>query len=310
MAGGTHTPGVPPRIFAMSPGRRMRYDAPDPAIAPFVTAYAVYGHDGREQLFNWFLPAPAMISVAVDAGPLTVTIRHHRFGPLDRVSLYGPTSRAFRTTTHGGIAVGIGLSALGWARLADRPATDFHNRIVPLGSLLGAGLSERLAQGLDDLDDDTQIKPLLDGLLAPLLTRPHPQEALIGAFTALTVEDGVDEIGVAAGRLGIETHELRRIAQRFFGMTPKLLLRRSRFLRAFLRFADPARDPADLSWLQPSYFDVPHFLRDAQTFLGMTPRQFMARDIEYLTASMRARPAVLGAGTQALHDTPARAPRD
>ena len=300
MRGGTNSANIPPAAFAMPDGMRMRYDLPDAALAEYLTGYAIYAASDRAPMLNWYLPAPAMLSILVDAGPLTASIGNHRFGPLDRASFYGPTSRAFRTETTGGIAVGIGLSALGWARLTARSAGDYHNRIVPLDSVLGAGLAGRLVGGLDALDDDSFIKPLLDSVLGPMFQRPHPREDLIRAFTALTVTDGVIEMKDVAERLDIPTHDLRRMATRYFGMPPKLLLRRARFLRSFIRLM-MAEGASDYSMIDSSYFDASHFLRDAGTFLGTTPRRFMASDTVFLKASLRARAAVIGLPTQALH---------
>jgi hypothetical protein len=300
MRGGTNSENVPAGAFVMPPGMRMRYDLPDPALADYLTGYAIYAADDPMPMLNWYLPAPAMISVLVDAGPVTVSIGNHRFDPLDRASFYGPTSRAFRTETRGGIAVGIGLSALGWSRLTTRSAGDFHNRVVPLATALGGELAARLIEGLDALDDDAFIKPLLDGIFRSLFQRPHPREALIRAFTALTVTDGVIEMKDVADRLDIPTHELRRMATRYFGMPPKLLLRRARFLRSFIRLIT-ADGLSDYSMIDSSYFDASHFLRDAGTFLGTTPRRFVASDTVFLKASLRARVAVIGAPTQALH---------
>ncbi len=298
--GGTNSSNVPSAAFAMPDGMSMRYDLPDAALAEYLTGYAIYSSADRAPMLNWYLPAPAMISILVDAGPLTVSIGNHRLGPLDRASFYGPTSRAFRTETTGGIAVGIGLSALGWARLTSRSAGDYHNRIVPLGSVLGAGLAGRLTGGLDALDDDAFIKPLLDSVLGPLFHRPHPREDLIRAFAALTVTDGVIEMRDVAERLDIPTHDLRRMATRYFGMPPKLLLRRARFLRSFTRLM-MTEGASDYSSIDSSYFDASHFLRDAGTFLGTTPRRFMASETIFLKASLRARAAVIGPPTQALH---------
>lgn len=298
--GGTNGNNVSPSAFAMPEGMAMRYDMPDPALSDYLTGYAIYASSHRTPMLNWYLPAPAMISVLVDAGPLTVSIGNHRFGPLDRASFYGPTSRAFRTETHGGIAVGIGLSALGWSRLTARSAGDFHNRVVPLSGALGPELSARLIEGLDALDDDMMIKPLLDEVFGGLFDQPHPREDLIRAFTALTVTDGVIEMKDVADRLDIPTHELRRMATRHFGMPPKLLLRRARFLRSFIRLIT-ADGLNDYSMIDSSYFDASHFLRDAGTFLGTTPRRFIASDTVFLRASLRARAAVIGAPTQALH---------
>ena len=305
--GGTNSSGVSPAAFAMPDGMRIRYDLPDPSLAEFVTGYAIYAAADRAPMVNWYLPAPAMISIVVDAGPITVSIGNHKFGPLEQASLYGPTSRAFRTVTTGGIAVGIGLSALGWSRMIARPAADYHNRVAPLRSVIGAQVNDRLIEGLEALDDDSSIKPLLDALLQPVFAVPHPRDALIRGFTALMVTDGVIEMKDVADRLDIPTHELRRMATRHFGMPPKLLLRRSRFLRSFIGLIR-GEGVSDYSSIDSSYFDASHFLRDAGTFLGTTPRRFIGADTVFLRASLRARSAVIGTPTQALHSVDRKTP--
>ena len=62
-----------------------------------------------------------------------------------------------------------------------------------------------------------------------------------------------------------------------------------------------AGDEADYSLRSHSYFDVSHFLRDADEFLGTTPRRFMAMQAPYLRHLIRARTAVFGVPVQALH---------
>ncbi len=303
---GSQRPGVAPYAVEMPAGLHVRYAAPDRSLAECITGYAVYAAEDDAAMVNWYLPSPPMISIVLDAGPITVSLGNHRFGPLEPVSLYGPTSRAFRTVTHGGIAIGIGISALGWARMTQRHAGDFHNRIVPLSTVLGADFAERLREGLDVLDDETMIKPLLDDMLAPLFANPSPRESLIRAFTALTITDGVIEMKDVAERLDVPTHELRRLATRYFGMPPKMLLRRARFLRSFIRLIGDD-GLSDYSAIDSSYFDASHFLRDAGTFLGTTPRRFLAAETIFLRASLRARLAMLGAPTATLHDGVPRA---
>lgn len=299
--GGMPARGVAASVLDMPAGLHVRYDAPDRALGECITGYAIYAAEDRAAMVNWYLPSPPMISIVLDAGPITVSLGNHRFGPLDAVSLYGPTSRAFRTLTHGGIAVGIGISALGWARMTQRHAGDFCNRVVPLSTILGADFAERLREGLDVLDDPASIKPLLDDMLAPLFATPHPREPLLRAFTALTITDGVIEMKDVADRLGVPTHDLRRVATRYFGMPPKVLLRRARFLRSFIGLIrDEGLD--DYSKIDSSYFDASHFLRDAGTFLGTTPRRFLAAETIFLRASLRARLMALGAPTATLHD--------
>jgi hypothetical protein len=305
MGGDTNSKNVSGSGFAMPAGMRLRYDQPAPNLAEYVTGYTVYAADDPAPMINWYLPGPAMISVLVDAGPVTVSVHNAEFGPLDRVSLYGPTSRAIRTQTNGGITVSIGISALGWARMTRRPAVEFHNRIVPLSQLMGPMLSADLRDGLDALNNDAGIKPLLDRILAPWFQYPHTREDVIRAFSAFCVTEGVIEAKDVAEQLDVTTYDLRRIAGRHFGMCPKMLLRRARFLHSFIRLIT-ADGLADYSSIGSSYFDVPHFLRDADKFLGTTPRRFLKLETTFFRAGLRPRTAVLGSPIEALHCPPLR----
>lgn len=100
--------------------------------------------------------------------------------------------------------------------------------------------------------------------------------------------------------VGTDSARLRRLALRHFGLTPKLLFRRTRFLRSFLQLWQGG-DIENYRAIDQSYFDASHFLRDAYTFLGTTPRRFLQQPHAFLAGSVRARAAVLGAPTQALH---------
>ena len=282
----------------MPAGARVRYFAPAPALAPAITGYNCYGETSRAPRFDPFLPMMMMVNILVDAGPVSVSIGRHVFDPVPAVSLYGAMTRPILATTHGGVMIGAGISPVGWARLSRRPASDFLNRVVPLGHLFGEGWGERVRRDLAGLSDENDIPRVLDRHFAPLLATPHPQEPLIAAFGATIVADGDPDIATAAARLGITTSALRRLALRFFGLPPKALLRRARFLRSFLRQSglDGTRGEIDVS-----YFDRSHYLRDANDFLGTTPRRFLAQPADFLRGSLAARALALGVPFQALH---------
>ena len=301
VAGGTATPDIPATVFAMPRGMAIRYERPAEAIADWITGYHVYATRGADAVgqCDWFLPGTANGRITLDAGPIAVRIGNRRFDPLPQASLFGPTSRLLEAVTNGGVMIGFGISALGWARLSRRRAGDYHNRIAPLSQLLGAG-AQRLTDALAALPESAEVAATLDALLQPLLGGPHPDEPAIRAFMAVLAEDGPTDAVTVAARVGVTTTALRRLAVRYFGMTPKLLLRRARFLRSFLRLFRTG-NPDGYAAIDPSYYDASHFLRDADTFLGMTPRRFMALPTPFLDASVRARAAVLGAATQALH---------
>ncbi|MBD8734824.1 helix-turn-helix domain-containing protein [Sphingomonas sp. CFBP 13706] len=301
VSGGTNRAGLAPDVFAMPAGMAIRYDQPCDALTDLITGYHVYRATGPASIgqVNRFLPGTANVRFAFEAGPISVAIGRRTFGPLPAATLYGPTGTALKATTNGGIMIGFGVSALAWSRLFNRSAAEYRDRIVPLADALGPVATQRLTTALRAAERDDQVAAILDAILCDLLGPPHRESATIRQLTRLIGQDGGDDVAAVAGKLAISPDTLRRLAVRHFGFTPKMLLRRARFLRSFLRvFRTPGG--TDYSAIDPSYFDVSHFLRDAGTFLGMTPRRFMAMSTPFLDASVRARAAVLGAPTQAL----------
>lgn len=290
LTGGTNAPDVPRSAFAMPEGSTIRYDRPAAATADFVTGYHLYAAHGPDALgkVDWFLPGTANVRVTLDAGPVAVTIGRRRFDPVPAVALYGPTASALRAETNGGVMIGFGVSALGWARLFDRPAHAHHDRIDPLETLTGPDLPARILEALSDLPGEEAVKPALDALLQPLLDRPHPDEPLIRLLMAALADPAIVKVGEVAERTGLDQAALRRTACRYFGMPTKLLLRRARFLRSFTAmFRSP--EAKGYQGIESSYHDASHFLRDAERFLGMTPRRFMALSTPFLDGSVRAR---------------------
>ena len=308
VTGGTNAPDVAEAVFAMPYGMAIRYDRPAAALADYITGYHVYRSSpaagdrlSGEGQVDWFLPGTANVRIAIDAGPIAVTIGRRTYAPLPTASLFGPTSQALKAVTHGGVMIGFGISALGWARLFKRPAGDFRNRIVPLEELLGRSFTDRLVEALRGAEDDAHVAPILDALLLARLGPVHVDAPQIRTLMEVLATDGPADMASAAERLDIPTHALRRLSVRHFGFPPKMLLMRARFLRSLLRVM-AAGEKADYALIDGSYFDASHFLRDSGTFLGMTPRRFMALTKPFLEASLRARDAVLGSPTQALHD--------
>jgi AraC-like DNA-binding protein len=281
------------------PGMVIRYDAPVPDIADAITGYHVYARHGKvPPQVDWFLPGTANVRIVIDAGPIAIRIGRRNFD-LTPASLFGPTTRALRAVTQHGTMVGFGISAIGWARMGLAPANTVLDRIVPLADIIGHGLDERLLADLAHGDLGADVKPQLDTILRPLVARPHPDEALMHRINELVVDNDHVNVARAAVDLGVSEHSLRRVTTRYFGMTPKLLLSRARFLRVFLDVI--AGEQEDYGRILPAYHDIPHFLRDARRFLGMTPRQFHLLKTPFLDASLRMRPGILGSATQALH---------
>jgi AraC-like DNA-binding protein len=90
------------------------------------------------------------------------------------------------------------------------------------------------------------------------------------------LEAGTDARSPAdlARQLHVSERSLQRLAARFVGMPPQLLLRRRRLQEAAERMrADPAADLGALA-AELGFADQPHLTREFRSVLGTTPRGY------------------------------------
>ena len=292
-----------PRLPAKASAPVIAYAPPAAALAELVTGHQVYAAPVGTPRVERLLPGVANVRIALGAGTVGVQIGRRRFDPVPDVALTGPTTRAPRATmAGGGVIVAFGITPLGWARLFDAPAADLADRVRPLDEVAGSELPLALRRALAGVDpfDAAAAGRAIDEVLLSRLGPPGPDEAAIRALADALADPGVRSVVDMAKRTGLEAASVRRVADRHFGLTPKLALRRARFLRAFLLFfRNP--DVKGYGAIAPGYHDLPHFLRDADRFLGMTPRRFAMEATDLLDASLRARADALGAPACVVH---------
>lgn len=285
---GSLTPGVDPAAFGLPPGTALRYEQPAPALAPYILNYHVFdSEDSWQDAENWLLPAWPAIRIVLADRPIRLQIGSWDYNPLPVASLYGTASKAMRMTTNGGVTIGAEIGPLGWARLFRGSADAVRDRVVPLDVAMPGADITRLVAALRASDRGAAVKPILDHFFHQALLPPSPDEALIRTILALLLDPATRDIDGAAALAGISASQLRRLSTRYFGFPPKTLLLRARFMRTLLGMLETGQTralPAD-----SPYHDMPHFLRDARRFIGTTPRRFLARDLPYLHANLRAR---------------------
>ncbi len=300
--GGTHAPGIAPETFDGPPNTALRLERPDPRVADYISEYYVYDSRGPDLLgaIEWAMPGPANLRFFFGEQPYNVWMGSRAYTPVPVSALYGPTSRVSRFEVFGGATVGMNLTPLGWARLIRKPAQQFCDRIVPVSEAISGAFERELFDVLAASDKGPGLKRDLDAFFLDNLGFANPDEAMIRRIMALIVDETVGGLAEIAERVELTAQQLRTLSLRNFGFPPKRLLRRARFLRSLLRMYAAGGD-ADYSLRSHSYFDVSHFLRDADEFLGMTPRRFMAMQTPYLRYLLKARTAVFGVPAQALH---------
>lgn len=275
-----------------------RYFLPAPSLRATITTYYVLEIDApiEELLF----PEWANIRLLLDA-QWTQTFSDGRavtFGPQAAV-MSGVISRTATVTGAPGRLVGVGLLPAGWAIFTALPACDYVDDIVPLSTFVGAAADDLLA-GVMAAPDDAALVAALDAWFSAHMSGRAAAEALLVSAHEAMLDPEVRSVAEWARRLGRSPRQLERLALTYFGMSPKGLLRRQRFLRSFAAIRE--RPPG--LWgrlIDPGYVDQSQFVRDFRHFMGMPPRAYFARDFSFLRAATAARAALLGDPLHGLH---------
>jgi AraC-like DNA-binding protein len=204
---------------------------------------------------------------------------------------------------------GIGLLPLGWAMFVGKPAADLADRVVDGEAHPAFAPFAPLACQLFGAAHDEQAELARIGAHFSALAQPSvPREAQIVALHATLIDPDVASARDLALRTGLSQRTVERVAQSAFGFTPKLLLRRQRFMRSLAQYM---LDPS-LKWigaLDGHYHDQAQFVRDFREFMGMSPREYSARPKPIIAAIMHERARIAGSAVQALDSPEGGAPK-
>lgn len=301
ISSGSHNPGVRAEDFGLPPGTALRYELPANPLRSVLSSYGVLDSDPAVQSGpgSWVLPGWARLWIILAPDPLHVRIHNRQYPSVRAAMLFGVTSRAMPVSAYGGVSIVVDIGPVAWARLFQPSAELLRDRITPLDELLPRGWSEDLITCIERTDRGAQVKSALDDFFLERMPPPHPQEQLIARISALLRNESTHDLTDAAAQVGIGKRALLGLTKRYFGFPPKMLSMRTRFLRALTAMMLDD-DVPNFSSIPAGYHDSSHFIRDANRFLGMTPRRFLAIEMPYTRAVLRARMLVTGAPTSAL----------
>jgi AraC-like DNA-binding protein len=202
---------------------------------------------------------------------------------------------------------GMGLFPLGWAKFCRGPAIEMANRVVDGEKHVAFANFERLAAELfeEEADEEAELAKIIACFRS--LNCDVPDEARILAIHAALVDTAVANVADFSAHTGLERRTLERLCLRYFGFSPKILLRRQRFMRSLAQFM--LENASNWSEAMDShYHDQAQFVREFRSFMGMSPGAYAAREHPILGAFMKERARVWGAAAQTL-DRPGTPPQ-
>ena len=195
---------------------------------------------------------------------------------------------------------GIGFLPLGWATFVGKPADSFSNKVCD-------GRTDPAFQHFATLADSllksssTEEEQLahIESFFRESSPRFGKEDPRIQTIHEVLLEPELPHVSEMATRCDLNQRTLERLCRKHFGFSPKILLRRQRFMRSV---ADFMLDPS-MGWIgaiDSLYFDQSHFVRDCKDFLGMPPSEYSAMDHPVITGFMRERMRVHGSAAQTL----------
>jgi AraC-like DNA-binding protein len=209
------------------------------------------------------------------------------FGP---VLLFGGNGRPMRVRIKGAFTVvNFAIRPSGWKALFGQSAQPFADKITPLADVWGATADKLHAALVASKSDKASVAALESAIRAQLDARKiNRTDDQMAEFESIARIDSTTKVQDASDRLGMSSRQLERRCLASFGIGPKTVLRRSRFLdmaTALRGFSTPSEE--ELATLR--YFDESHLNREFWRFAGMPPGAFTKAISPLLTLGLSLR---------------------
>ena len=264
---------------------------PSPALAPYIRRYYVFEAELPEDMvIEDFLLAETAFVRSLLKGEWTGEVAPGEWSRPSKTLLFGANEKPFRVRVQGSFnVVGFAIRPSGWNALFNCSHHDFVDRLLPLEEVWG-NLAAKLQCAMEAADSDEAKVAAMEAIISERIADMGllATDPAIARFEAIARTDSTMRIDDAAAEVGLSVRQLERRCRAAFGLTPKAVLRRSRFLdmaTAMRGFSSPSeRDFAELR-----YFDQSHLNREFRRFTRMTPRQFERMVTPLQTAGLKLR---------------------
>lgn len=275
--------------FALTPQSSfaIEYIPPPAAVSDWITT--LYWFRCDEQVIRDIQPAAIGHLAIFPHGVGAMLFRDGRADPSNETNLLTPFSQAAPFMVDGPFhAIGAALSPLGWAALTGLDAAEYGNRLVRAADYLGEEV-ERLGHALcEAYRGGTKTGPECALALAEYIganaKRVNPRHAdlihLTNQWLGSEFNPDVDDL---MARAAYSQRQVQRLVERYFGLTPRALVRKYRALRAAALLSFPALTTEYEAEIGAAFYDQSHMIREIQRFVGRTPARLSDTESPILT---------------------------
>ncbi len=265
--------------------------APSPELNPYVRRYYVFDADLPDDavIEDSLLAENAFIRVVMK-GDWQVETQSGQWVNPGRALLFGSNSQPLKVRVKGPFrVVGFAIRPSAWRSLFKDSATLYVNRMAPLQESWGSLADDLLREIEKAKTDDAVVAAMERAVTAQLaIVKRNKVDKEIAHFEMIARNDSTIRMEEVSRHIGLSVRQLERRCLSSYGISPKAILRRSRFLdmaEAMRGFSSPGDEI--LATLR--YFDQSHLNREFRHFSGMTPGKFAKATTPLFTAGLKLR---------------------
>lgn len=193
--------------------------------------------------------------------------------PLPDIYVHGPTTMNVTLISDDPVEViGVGILPVGWAGMIPVDASIAVNQVIDAENIFGFSLAEtrRAMQQVTTMAERVEIfTALLKRLSGSIDPAAVAFTRTVDAWLAASLSP---EIGDLVRATGLSASQVERNCKRYYGTSPKALVRKFRALRAAVKLIKGEAELADL--VGEGFSDQSHLIREIKHFTGMTPKRF------------------------------------
>ncbi len=277
----------------------LKYFPPDPDLADMVSSF--YIARINMPLFDEYERADRpQFRIMSHANGEYVFADGHSF-PAARATIIGPTSGRVRAIAHGPTSLfGFGMLPVGWAALMGDEAEKLTDRAIDAADLFGGWIDDAIG-ALLNAGTDAEKLIVANNIVREILKQDEPAPLwfirIVDQWLTATASPHVPELVAATG---MSIRSVERMTKHYYGLSPRMLARKYRAVRAASALA--RGEKLDAAELGDAFYDQSHLIREIKRFAGATPGQ-LSNPSRYTEATTHGRKGLTGKVGPLVSDT-------
>lgn len=257
---------------------RSKMIAPPADAAALVHTFYIIETDGGQ--IEEAIPAYSAQLLVMVRGRVRFTFADGTTGTSSTVFINTPQMRSARAVLEGPVLqIGASLTHAAWQKLANLPADEVHDRLLPAEAVLTPAQIAMLEAAAASCREGRIAAESLFALMTEVIAAgPYSlrdDHVVVVEAILRWLASGFDPaLAELYASVSVSPRQVQRICRRFFGVPPAQVLKRFRALRVAMLLSQPGISQDVHDQLMATYFDQAHLIRDIRRYTGRTPSQF------------------------------------